>query len=65
VNQLSVLVTFSGDGVNDGVQLDSSVGDLSCEVRHVVMDADVRFVWMPVDMVCVVRWQALSSIASA
>jgi hypothetical protein len=56
-NQLSMLLKFSGDGVDDGVrrvQPDSSVGYLGCEVCHVVMYDDMGFAWTLVDMMGVV-----------
>jgi hypothetical protein len=64
----SAFVTFSSDGVNDcvrRVQLDSSVDYLGCEVCYVVLYDDVGFAWTLVDMVGVMCWYALSSLASA
>jgi hypothetical protein len=59
-----VPVTVAGDGVDGGVQLGSSVGNLSFEICHVTMDDDVGFAWALFGMVCVVYWEFLSSLAS-
>jgi hypothetical protein len=45
------------------VQLDSSVGNMSGEVFHVVVNDDVEFVWMVVCVVGMVCWEAFSSLA--
>jgi hypothetical protein len=57
--KLRVFITFSDDGVNDGVcgvQLGSSVGDLSCENFHVMMDDGMGFAWALIVMVGVLCW---------
>jgi hypothetical protein len=69
--KLSVLVTVTGDRVDDsvcGVQIGSSVGDLSCEICHVLMDDDMGFtlaLFGMVDVVDVVCWEPLSLLALA
>jgi hypothetical protein len=63
-----MLVTLSCDGVDDGVrgvQLDSSVGNLSGEVFHVVVNNYVGFVWAVVRVVGMVCWETVSVLASA
>jgi hypothetical protein len=62
MDELSMPVTLSCDDVDHvvrGVQLDSSVGNLSGEVFHAVVNNDVGFVWMVVRVVgmvcCAVR----------
>jgi hypothetical protein len=60
--KLSIPVTVAGDGVDDGVlgvQLGSSIGDLSCEIYHVLMDDDIGSTWALFGMVGVV-WCARS-----
>jgi hypothetical protein len=52
-----MFITFSSDGVDDGVrgvQLDGSVGDLRSEICHVVMDEDMGLWWTLIHMVGVV-----------
>jgi hypothetical protein len=66
VNELSILVTIFCDGVDDGVrgvQLDNSVGNLSGEVFHVVVNDDVGLVRKVVRVVGMVCWEALSLLA--
>jgi hypothetical protein len=66
-NELSMLTTLSCDGINRGVrgvQLDNSVGNLSGEVHHVVVNDDVGFARTVVNMVGMVCWEAFSSLVS-
>jgi hypothetical protein len=68
MDELSMLVTLSFDGVDDSVRrvhLDSSLGNVSDEVCHVVVNDDVGFMWMGVGMVGMACWEAFSSFSFA